>query len=155
MKYVLIANDDDKHQEALEQTGFWGKKAAGAIIKAEDTQRILLGHRSGEVLEPYTWGSFGGAIDSDENIKNAVIREVREEIGSISIVKIIPLYIFKKNNFRYYNFLIVTKNEFDPTLNWENNKAQWFNFGEWPNPLHFGLKALLSDIKSLKIIEDS
>ena len=28
-------------------------------------------------------------------------------------------------------------------MNWENESSRWVEFGEWPSPLHFGLKALI------------
>lgn len=37
---------------------------------------------------------FGGAIDSKENPKRAMLREVREEIGDdFDVVKVVPLMI--------------------------------------------------------------
>lgn len=54
------------HGDALRTTGFWGEQAAGCIIAARDTRRILLPKRSDQVLQPHTWGTWGGAVDEDD-----------------------------------------------------------------------------------------
>lgn len=149
----ITEGDDDDHSAALEKTGFWGRRGAGAIVLAQDTGRILLAHRSAFVEQPFTWGGWGGAIDPNEDPKEAALREVREETGYTGeIVKTIPLYVFKKGSFRYFNFLIVVPREFKPRLNWESHDAGWFEFRKWPTPLHFGLTALFNDAKSVKLI---
>lgn len=150
----LVENDAD-HAETLRQTGFWGKQGAGAIILAKDTGRILLPHRSGSVLEPHTWGTWGGAIDSSEDPETAAKREVEEEAGYSGNAEMIPLAIFSKDTFRYYNFLAIVDHEFTPNLNWETQNFEWVEFGDWPSPLHPGLKWLLSqDSAKIKSIID-
>jgi hypothetical protein len=44
-------------------SGFWGNRGAGCIIRARDTGRMLVGLRSEEVDEPLTLGTWGGAVD--------------------------------------------------------------------------------------------
>ena len=141
---------DTQHAEASRQTGFWGAAGAGCVVMAESTGRFLIAHRSAQVKEPNTWGTWGGAIDPDEDPLEAAMREIREEagyIGTISGVK--PLYVFHKDTFRYSNFLVIVEDEFKPSLNWENQGYEWCEFGHWPSPLHFGFKSLLSDSKSV------
>ena len=58
-------------------------------------------------------------------------------------------------SFRYYNFLAIVPEEFEPDLNWENDAARWVEFGDWPAPMHFGLKALLNDPKSVQIMRQA
>lgn len=129
-----------------QQRQYWGRQGAGCIFLAKDTGRILLAHRSsdGSVEEPGTWGTWGGKLDHGENPKDAVAREVEEETGYTGIKKIHLLYIFKDEDFEYYNYLVVVPFEFTPQLNWENDHSKWVSFGEWPEPMHFGLQALLS-----------
>lgn len=140
----LLENDMD-HAAALRDTGFWGRAGAGALIVASETGRILLPHRSMSVEQPGTWGVWGGAIDSGENPALAARREVSEEAGASSVSEMIPLYVFKKGDFRYHNFMAVVPEEFEPNLNWETQGYRWVDFGEWPSPMHFGLKALLDN----------
>lgn len=122
---------------------YWGDEAAGCIFVAKDTGRILLAQRGEEAEEPGTWGTWGGKIDGDETPKEAVAREVEEETGYDGIVKIHPLYVFQDGTFKYHNFLVVVPFEFTPQLNWENENSVWVEYGKWPEPLHFGLEALL------------
>jgi 8-oxo-dGTP pyrophosphatase MutT (NUDIX family) len=148
--YKLRENDSD-HGEALRQTGYWGKAGAGAIILSKRTGRILLPYRSTSVEQPNTWGVWGGAIDSNEDPAQAVSREISEEVGvTTQIDGLIPLYVYEdpRVGFRYHNFLAVVPDEFQPRLNWETENYRWVDFGDWPSPLHFGLKLLLQNSKN-------
>lgn len=148
-----LFENDDEHRQALNDTGFWGKQGAGCIILAKNTKRILLPLRSNAVEQPNTWGTWGGAIDSNEDPQEAAKREVKEEAGYDGNVKMIPLSIFQKNTFKYYNFLAIVEDEFQPNLNWETQSYDWFDFENWPHPLHFGLVWLLQrDSEKIKDI---
>jgi len=140
---LLEGKDDWDHQRALDQTGFWGKRGAGAIFLAKKTGRLLIAHRSKHVEQPGTWGTWGGAIDLDETPKDAVEREVREESGYNGRFKLVPLYVFKSGTFQYHNFLVMVDEEFTPRLDWENQGYEWVEYGNWPEPMHFGLKELI------------
>jgi len=137
------SDDDIEHSKALQSTGFWGKEGAGCIFLARDTGRILLQFRSSQVLQPHTWGTWGGAIDAGEDPKDAVRREVEEETGYSGKFGITHLWTFEKDSFRYHNFLVIVEKEFEPELGWEGDGFEWVDFGDWPSPLHFGLKSLL------------
>lgn len=142
----MIAEDDDDHGHALAQTGYWGRAGAGCIIMAADTHRVLIPKRSQWVEQPGTWGTWGGAIDRGEDPQQAAMREVQEEAGyQGQIDQMIHLYRFEDNAFRYDTYLAVVDYEFEPSLNWESEDAQWFEIGQWPRPLHFGLEAVLTD----------
>jgi len=150
LKQILESNDSD-HQDALDQTGFWGAQAAGAIILAASSGKLLISHRSSEVEQPHTWGVWGGAIDEGESPVGGATREVTEELGHITTIAKIPLYVFKDSNsdFRYYNFLFVVEKEFEPSpmpgSGWETQGHEWVTYGEWPTPMHFGLEALIKN----------
>lgn len=147
--------DSERHQDALEKTGFWGKAGAGCMIMAEDTKRFLMPLRSGQVEQPGTWGTWGGAIDKGKTPEQAVRQEVREEAGYAGHFELYPLYIFEddESGFKYYNFLAVVDEEFAPRLNWETSDYEWVEFGDWPQPLHFGVQGILNDPKSLAILK--
>ena len=148
---------DELHQAELDKTGFWGAKGAGCIFVARSTGRILLCHRSMAVEQPNTWGNWGGAIDPGESPDQAVAREATEESGQRGPFETIPLYIFRKGSFTYYNYLIVVDDEFTPTrpsaANWETQGHKWCEFGKWPSPLHFGLQSLFNDPESVAKIK--
>jgi 8-oxo-dGTP pyrophosphatase MutT (NUDIX family) len=155
-KSETLQESDSDHGEALRTTGYWGKAGAGAIILSKRTGRILLPYRSGAVEQPHTWGVWGGAIDSNEDPSQAVRRELSEEVGApLQIDELIPLYVYgdSKVGFRYHNFLAVVSEEFQPRLNWETENSRWISFGDWPSPLHFGLRSLLENSKD-KIFEE-
>lgn len=159
---TAINYNDFFDDEEGEPSKYWGEEAAGCIFIAKDTGRILLAHRSEEPdeknrlpNEPGTWGTWGGKIDAGETPKEAVAREVEEEAGYEGVSKISPLYIYRDGNFKYHNFLVIVPFEFTPQLNWENDSSAWVEFGQWPEPLHFGLQALIqhSGPKLKKVID--
>jgi 8-oxo-dGTP pyrophosphatase MutT (NUDIX family) len=156
-EYYAQNYDEPEHQKALDQTGFWGKQAAGAIIMAKSTGRILLSFRSGQVEEPHTWGVWGGAIDDGETPLAGAYREASEELGSIRVEHAVPLYVFKSGSFQYSNFLFIVGDEFSPNPSeehsWETEGYDWVEFGNWPSPLHPGLEALFGDPASMSKIE--
>jgi hypothetical protein len=56
-------------------------------------------------------------------------------------------YTFRdeKTRFVYYNYAVLVPEEFEPALNWEVSEHAWIEFGQWPDPLHFGMQAWLRD----------
>jgi 8-oxo-dGTP pyrophosphatase MutT (NUDIX family) len=142
---TIIESDWD-HQQALNQTGFWGRRAAGALFIALDTGRLGLDHRSAAVLEPGTWGVSGGAIDPNEKIQTALAREVMEELGvNISNVPLEPLDVFEAKGFSYTTFLAPVPHEFKVThTSWESDGFEWFAFDELPDNLHPGVRTTLA-----------
>ena len=129
---------------------FYGNQGAGILFLARDTGRVLLSLRSAEVNEPHTWGVVGGAIDSGESPERAARREAKEELGfQGKIERLIPAYTFKTKGFKYHNFVGIVPSEFTPTLDFENDDAQWFDIDRLPKPLHFGLEYLFQNAKHL------
>lgn len=142
--------NQDVHYDALHKTGFFGKRGAGCLAFARSTSRFLLMLRSQNVLESGTWGNCGGAVDENEtNSMHAAERELREETGYGGDAELIPLLKFEKGSFVYHNYLAIVEDEFNPRLSWEADDSEWCDFGEWPSPLHFGMKALFSDAASV------
>lgn len=145
---------DADHYVARDETGFFGRQAAGAIVMAKSTGRLLFMLRSDEVEEPGTWGNCGGAFHIErETPEKAALREVRQETGWTGAIDLVPLYVFKKGSFRYFNFLATVEEEFAPHLGWEADGHEWRAFGDWPQPLHFGLQALFRDTDSVETIQ--
>jgi len=66
----------------------------------------------------------------------------------------VPLFVFKHHSgFTYYNYLAIVEHEFKPVLNWETQDYRWVEWGDWPEPLHNGLKLLLGDQQSVERIK--
>lgn len=140
---LWLENDEIEHGKALRTTGFWGKQGAGSIVLAKSTGRILLPLRSARVEQPLTWGTWGGAIDSKENPSDAAKRELQEEAGYHGSIEMVPLSVFQKGTFKYFNFLAIVSDEFKPSLNWETQSYTWTDIDNLPEPLHFGLEWVL------------
>ncbi len=145
MKIQLLASDAE-HQKELDKTGFWGRAGAGCLFVAADTKNICIAHRSADVLEPGTWGTWGGAIDRNETPEKAIKREIVEETSYIGQVKLIHLYTFKHSSgFQYHNYFAVVPHEFVPKMDWETQNYKWTDLNKLPKPLHPGMKHLLQN----------
>lgn len=155
MRIRELYENDQEHRAELNRTGFWGKRGAGCLFQATDTGRICIAHRSQYVEQPGTWGTWGGAIDGSESPESAAKREVREEAGyEVELEGLLPMYVFKHHSgFTYYNFLAVIETEFIPKLDRETQGFVWTEYGEWPSPLHPGLKLLLADPASAALMQ--
>jgi len=136
---------------------FWGDKAAGALIFSKATKRFLLNLRSKYVNEAGTLGLYGGKIDSNEEMEDAVRREFKEESAYDGSIELIPVFVFKSEGgtFEYHNFIGLIDNEFIPELDWESSGYKWVSYDELLSigNKHTGLKLLLKDSDTLKIIK--
>ena len=135
--------------------------ASGCIFLALDTGRVLLQQRSGNSSHPRTWGFFGGKAEKGESPFDALTRELEEEIGFIpDVQKIHPLHKFTSpdKRFEYHSYCVTVYEEFVPQLNNESDGYCWVKMGNWPRPLHPGVKAQLynkSFIKKIKTIHET
>lgn len=74
--------------------------AAVACVRDEEGRILLLRRSDGEDL----WGFPGGAMEPDERVADAVVREVREEIGlEVEPVELIGVYSAPEFAFAYPN----------------------------------------------------
>ena len=156
MKVLLSLSTDAEHGRALTETGYWGRAGAGCMVRAQDTGRYLLPLRSKRVQDPLTWGTWGGAIDANEDAGKAALRELQEEAkykGEVISVK--QLYVFRDKTFQYTTFLVTVPHEFKPELNWETLRSKWFNLDSFPSNLHKGLKAIMSDPNARKLLRNN
>ena len=142
----LMFENEAVHARALLNTGFYGAVGAGCVIVAENTGRICMPKRSKSVMEPGTWGTWGGAVDPNESPRDAALREVKEEAGYDGELLLSQLHIYKhETGFKYYTFLARVREEFTPTLDWETEEHRWCLLESIPTPLHFGVQALMND----------
>lgn len=115
------------------------KSAVGTLFVSSSTHRCLLGLRAPYKSHALCWSIFGGMVDNNETPKEALTRELKEEMEySLIYEKIYPFDIYEsaEHNFKYYTFLTIVSNEFTPKLNRENCGYCWINLGEWPQPMH-------------------
>jgi len=158
MKVIISLSDaqDDAHRAELEKTGFWGKQAAGCLFLAKDTKRFLLAYRSSAVQDPHTLGTWGGAMDEGETPKACVLREIREESGYTGRLTLTKIFTFKHpSGFQYHNYVAVVAQEFKPKLDWETQGYEWVEFGNWPAPLHPGLKILIPKLNVANLLHNN
>lgn len=92
-------------------------------------------------------------MEGNETPKECLLREMSEEMGFIpDINKIYPFDIYESDdkNFRYYSFICVVDDEFNPILNDESVGYSWCKLGIWPKPMHEGARITLCNDESLK-----
>ena len=149
----------------LREHSYWGNLGAGILPICGSTGRILIALRSEDVMEPGTYGIWGGKIDLDDefdegdefdnDIESAALREFNEETGYTNHIDLHQAYIYKDGKFEYHNFIGILSNEFEPILNWESESYSWLTLDELLRlePKHFGLAKLLNDQQSMNIIK--
>lgn len=143
LKYLIESVVSEARRE------YWGRQGAGIIPYCG--HEILLGLRSGEVLEPNTWSYPGGRIEPEEDPKGAAIRELREETnyrGPIKNIKMLRKFHDEENDFTYFTFIAEVPEKFEADTDWENNEFRWFSIDRLPRPMHFGLKNVLSSLRA-------
>ena len=128
------------------------KEGAGILFICNATGRVLLALRSRWVDEPGVWGIPGGGVEPGESPLEGALREVEEEIGWDGNARIHHAHTFRgPNGFRYYNFVGMVNQEFDPAINWESEVAGWFHPNELPSPLHRGVEELMRRLGNLLV----
>jgi 8-oxo-dGTP pyrophosphatase MutT (NUDIX family) len=127
---------------------------SGALFYALNTKRFLFLHRA-QGRTGNLWGLVGGTNEKAETPWEGLKREIFEEIGTVEIKKTMPLETFVSNdtNFLFHTYLCVVNQEFLPTLNHEHDGYAWVNFGQWPKPLHNGLKNTLNNKTNQRKLE--
>jgi len=121
---------------------------SGGFFVAKDTRRFLFLLRN-QGRTAGSWGIVGGKKEPlDTTPYQALEREIREEVGKTpTIKKVIPLELFtsEDQHFFYNTYVLLVDKEFIPTLNEEHVGYAWCDYGQWPKPLHQGVKRSLSN----------
>ncbi|MDW8801796.1 (deoxy)nucleoside triphosphate pyrophosphohydrolase [Clostridium sp. A1-XYC3] len=76
-------------------------KVVGAVIENENNE-ILCALRSPKMSIPNMWEFPGGKVEKDENLKQAIEREIKEELGC----KVQYSNIFNDNTHEYDTFTV-------------------------------------------------
>lgn len=113
--------------------------SAGIFFYSKTTKRFLYLLRT-DKKNPGAWGIPGGKIESDETLREGIMRECLEEIGFFpKVSKLVPIQKFVNNTFTYHTFFCAIETEFIPNLNNEHCGFAWIGNGQYPKPLHPGL----------------
>jgi len=139
------------------ESGYIG---CGALIYSKQTHRYLFLLRNHKRHAGH-WGLVGGRVEEGESPHTALLREISEEIGSVTVEKVIPLEKFtnEKNQFEYHTYLVPIDSEFVPTLNDEHRGYAWTTIADHPKPLHpgvwrtFSFEVILDKIKTFESID--
>lgn len=132
------------------------KIGVGALFVSAKTKRVLLNLRSPHKTHSLCWSLWGGMCNSGETPKDALLREISEEMGFLpDIEKLYPFDAYQSNDqhFKYYSFVAVVTNEFIPAINPESCGYAWINLGQWPKPMHRGTSLSFCNKKSIDKIE--
>jgi 8-oxo-dGTP pyrophosphatase MutT (NUDIX family) len=121
------------------------RHAAGALLIAEDTGRVLLAQRSQLVDRPGLWALPGGGVEPGETPTEGALRELWEEVGWDGPVELYPAGTRRASRgaATYHSFLGLVPTEFEPVLNWESSDAGWFDPEDLPSPIHPEAAALI------------
>lgn len=128
------------------------KIGVGTIFISTKTNRVLLNLRAPHKTHSMCWSLWGGMMESGEQPKDALLRELTEEMGFVpEIEKIYPFDIYqsKDGHFKYYSFVCIVVDEFVPELNHESCGYCWINLGDWPKPMHQGARISFCNTKAL------
>jgi len=115
--------------------------AVGVWFHSVGTGRYLYLMRN-DVKHPGSWGLPGGRIEAGESLRDAMLRECKEELGFVpDFLRLVPIEKFTTMDgvFVYHTFYCSVEREFVPKLNGEHLGYAWLDSGIWPKPMHPGL----------------
>ena len=132
------------------------RMGVGTLIVSVKTKRVLLNLRAPHKTHAMQWALFGGMVEKEEQPKDALMRELTEEMGFVpDIEKLYPFDVYQSRDghFKYYSFVAVVMDEFIPELNVESCGYCWIDLGEWPKPMHQGARISFCNLKSIDKIK--
>lgn len=138
----------------------WGTQASGIMFICDG--KVLLLRRADWTMDPGLWGIAGGAVPVDKagqpmNVKESAMNEVSEEMG------VLPPHtdtgksvVYESDDgFKYTTYLFEVPETFEPILNSEHERAQWFPLEELPEDIHPGVMWSLGKMGLVKATVES
>lgn len=102
-----------------------GMVSVWTVVFCTETERYLLGLRSGIVNNKNLWNVWGGSVDEGETLMSAARRELKEEAGLVGILQSLGSLVGK--NTTMYFYLLLAPIEVKPSLDKETSKSSWFS----------------------------
>jgi ADP-ribose pyrophosphatase YjhB (NUDIX family) len=136
----------------MERQSVIAKIGVGAIFVSIKTRRVLLNLRAPHKTHPMQWSLWGGMMELGEQPKEALLREMTEEMGSVpDIERMYPFDVYQSRDthFKYYSFVCVVEDEFVPELNQESCGYCWIDLGNFPKPMHQGARISFCNEKAI------
>jgi len=122
-------------------------KYAGVLIKALNTNKVLLLHRSELCSYPYTWALCSGGVNDNEDTLVGLKREITEELSiNPDIIDFKFKYTEDAGGIDFYYYEGFVKEEFIPTLNEENLEYVWCDLNDMPSPRYPKLEEKIENI---------
>jgi 8-oxo-dGTP pyrophosphatase MutT (NUDIX family) len=123
--------------------------AAGIMFRTPDC-RVLFLRRGADGDHAGEWCFPGGGIEAGETAEDAARREAEEETKAEMFLEGGPLQLLDRRTSHegvdYSTFVQPITDQFLPTLNGEHSAFAWAPTSRPPEPLHPGVKAVLSKI---------
>ena len=121
------------------------KEAASCFIISKNTGRMLILRRAGEDFKG-TWSLMSGGVDLGETPDETIKREIQEELGiNLNYDTLIYVNSTKHPDRTHHYFELSVNEEFEPTLNEENDAYMWVNMSELPENTHPLLKKYIKN----------
>lgn len=108
------------------------------------TQKIIILNDEGKILsvrrsatcptKPFGWDLPGGLVDEGENIREAILREVKEEVAiSVETPQLLDVFDYKTENGKYLLCIGYTARalSFNVTLSYEHDQFEWLTKEEF------------------------
>lgn len=129
------------------------KTAAGILLIAEDTGKILLLKRPKGSKFGNAWGLLSGTKESGETSKETILREVEEEVqfSRSQIKNLTKVGEDIRNKTHIDLFVANTPSELKPKLDEENDDAQWFKLKNIPSNTTPDLKQNIEKMMTIAI----
>lgn len=108
-------------------------------------------------IQPFLgyWVFPGGHVDYGERTEEAIIRELKEELGiSVKIIKLFGVYSDPKRDPRYPTVSIVyllKKTKGKVKLDYEASEFKYFTLNNLPKKIGVDHRKILNDLKKAKI----